>query len=192
MLVKRKAEKTSVSKIWKEIVIDCNKDMMIIAFTNKVKNIWDKKIAEFNYKVLHNILPCPANLKRWQKSNNDQCDVCNEVCDVNHLLITCKLARYSWQLLSKTFNIDRTVKELVLGVNQSDNSNFVISVISFILYKYWIVSHSKAVICNLASYKAFFTKELETRIILYKYMKRTELVHKLYRILDKDTYNHND
>ena len=36
-------------------------------YTNKITHIKDLKIAEFNYKVLHNILPCNKNLKIWGK-----------------------------------------------------------------------------------------------------------------------------
>ena len=72
----------------------------------------------------------PIQLKKWQISNNDQCNVCNVLCDVNHLLITCKLATHSWELMSKTLKIDKTVEEIIFGVNQSTINNFIISTIS--------------------------------------------------------------
>ena len=35
-------------------------------YANKIIKIKDKKIAETNFKILHGILPCGENLKRWK------------------------------------------------------------------------------------------------------------------------------
>jgi len=182
-LVNRKVEKVSISKKWKEGIRDLKDSVIKLAFTNKVKRIWDKKLAEFNYKMLHNIVPCPENLKRWKKSDIEECDTCKETCDINHMLITCKLAKYSWELVSAALNIDMTIENIILGIDQNAHNNFIISIICFILYKYWLLSHKEGRNRNITGLKIFLDNEIKMKIILYKYMGKNTLVNNLTNIL---------
>ncbi len=62
-------------------------------YTSKIINIKDKKIAEFNNKVLHTILPCNVNFVRWKKAENNKCMFCKEDEDILHLLFNCIYAQ---------------------------------------------------------------------------------------------------
>ena len=55
----------------------------------KVKQIKDKKLAETNFKILNNILPCNANLHKWGKSDTKLCCFRQEDETVSHLLFEC-------------------------------------------------------------------------------------------------------
>ena len=68
-------------------------------YMHKVKRTEDKQIAEFNFKTLHFILPCNKHLKRWKIVENDNCDVCGEVQDTQHLLFSCKRNVHIWETL---------------------------------------------------------------------------------------------
>ena len=48
----------------------------------------DRKLAEFNFKVLNLILTCGLNLKRWGHGNNGLCKICNVTHDIPHLLFS--------------------------------------------------------------------------------------------------------
>ena len=51
----------------------------------------DRKLAEFNFKVLHLILTCVLNLKRWGKGDNDvQTTVWNLIGHIFNLNISLK------------------------------------------------------------------------------------------------------
>ena len=43
-----------------------NDEMYCHVFTNKVKSEKEIKLKEFNFKILHGILPCNKNLEKWK------------------------------------------------------------------------------------------------------------------------------
>ena len=51
---------------------------LLKSYGSKVKHITDKKLAETNFKILNNILPCNRNLRKWGKSDTDLCCFCQE------------------------------------------------------------------------------------------------------------------
>ena len=59
----------------------------------QIKTMPDKKIAEFNSKVMQNILICSHYLSKWQDSVNENCEICNIVQNIPHLLFDCDLAQ---------------------------------------------------------------------------------------------------
>ena len=64
----------------------------------------DKKLAEFNFKVMQYILICGHYLSKWQDSVNENCEICNTVHDIPHLLFDCDLAQYIWKKAGKALN----------------------------------------------------------------------------------------
>ena len=59
-------------------------------FVRRVCQEREKKLKEFNFKVLHGILPCGVNLKKWKIRNTNICDVCDEEQTIAHLLFECE------------------------------------------------------------------------------------------------------
>ena len=47
------------------------------AFRNQLCSGVEIKLKEFNFKVMHGILPCNSNLKKWKLKESDVCDICN-------------------------------------------------------------------------------------------------------------------
>ena len=60
-----------------------------IAWKQKVK-LDDRKLAQFNYKLLHNILPNRKQLKIWKIIQDDKCVLCRITEDPEHLFTLCK------------------------------------------------------------------------------------------------------
>ena len=56
----------------------------VLAFSTKVAQEKEIKLKEFNFKLLHNILPCNKNLAKWRIKPNDRCDVCGQSQAVKH------------------------------------------------------------------------------------------------------------
>ena len=83
-----------ITKICNKQTINFNK-----VYTQKIKLVDDFKLAEFNYKVLHQILACNDNFKKWTISDTNLCDVCKEQQDIPHLLFTCRLAQNIWTVV---------------------------------------------------------------------------------------------
>ena len=56
----------------------------------------EKKLREFNFKMLHGILrllPCNRNLKKWRIRLDDKCDVCELPQTIEHLLFECRYVK---------------------------------------------------------------------------------------------------
>ena len=75
-------------------------------FTRKVVSEKEIKLKEFNFKVLHKILPCNENLKRWRIKASDECDVCGLPQTIEHLLLTCRYVTPLWQIVDSVFDIN--------------------------------------------------------------------------------------
>ena len=69
------------------LVAYCNEDDMINVFTSKVILEKEIKLKEFNFKLLHGILPCNDNLKKWKIKHSSDCDVCGIKQSLEHFVI---------------------------------------------------------------------------------------------------------
>ena len=54
-----------------------------------LKAIRENKIAEFNFKFLHDIIPHKYNLYKWKLSNNPLCSFDDDLHDSVHLFVNC-------------------------------------------------------------------------------------------------------
>ena len=59
---------------WKRFFDDQNLEFST-SYQKKILDIKENKLAEFNYKVLHNILPCGVNLNMWRIIETKKCDI---------------------------------------------------------------------------------------------------------------------
>ena len=72
------APQTDKTRISNYLIPFCNNDEEVIAFTKKVALGKEIRLKEFNFRVLHGILPCNLNLMRWKISDSHECDICGE------------------------------------------------------------------------------------------------------------------
>ena len=108
------------------------------AYVTKIKMVKEQKLSEFNYKCIHNILPCNKNLKKWGKINHDRCDVCTETQDITHLLIDCPYAKAIWNFINNALGLSLTTQDIMLGYPDK-HINFIISLTAFLIYKEWLI-----------------------------------------------------
>ena len=134
----------------------------------------DKKLAEFNYKVLNNILSCGSNLKKWKKQENDQCEICKQTDDVLHLVVFCNLAEYTWLLASQATDLQlkNSIEEIIFAKTVSQDVTIIISILSFLLYKYWLTSNLESKTRSKESYMYFLKGELRFRKGVYDYLQK--------------------
>ena len=131
------------------------------------------KLAEFNYKLLHNILPCGIWLKKWNILQSHLCILCNVPEDYEHVFISCQLLKPFWtnitELLLRTFqlNININFKLVVLGfeinrIKTNENIhavNTILTLAKYTIFKSWCKYRTK-------------TTFLGVRKNLYTYFKR--------------------
>ena len=135
-LVSKKSESPFQEKVWQK-VLGMEKINFANVYTTKIK-ITDKKLAEFNFKVLHLILPCGVNLKRWGIKDDNKCKICSELHDIPHLLFYCTKAKIVWDIVSRICGIDVSLRDVILSDQESDIAMLVI-IVAYSIYKEWLL-----------------------------------------------------
>ena len=115
----------------------CNNDEEVSAFTKKVALVREIKLKEFNFKVLHGILPCNLNLMRWKIRDSHECDICGETQTIEYLLHNCVYVRPLWHIVKLVFDIDINFKRILGLDEQFDHDD--ITIVSFLIYKDWLL-----------------------------------------------------
>ena len=88
----------------KFLVPYCSNVDAIYVYIRKAVSEKEIKLKEFNFKVLHGILDCHVNLKRWKIKDNDECDVCRLPQTIEHLLFTCRYVAPLWRIVDTVFS----------------------------------------------------------------------------------------
>ena len=65
-------------------------------YLQKVKFVPVKKLAEFNFKLLHNIVPCGIKIAKWDKTVSALCDYCKMPENTEHMLYKCCRIKLLW------------------------------------------------------------------------------------------------
>ena len=152
----------------------------------KIKCEVDKKIAEFNFKVLHRILPCGFNMHKQKPSVSEKCGFCNEYETVEHMLYKCSRIQNIWQLVSKALGYNIKLKHVIIGyfLYEMSHIDFCISSIAYLIYKIWLLFSLKENnegfrICNInLRLKTELLYKIEILKLTKNYLK-TENVDKI-------------
>ena len=75
----------------------------------------DRKLAEFNYKIINNILINNAYLSKWVTETNAKCSFCNQIEDTFNLLYDCFFNDHIWQIVGNCLTLNITYTHVVLG-----------------------------------------------------------------------------
>jgi hypothetical protein len=139
------------------------------------------KIRAFQYKLLYNLIPCNAYLKKIKKSETDKCNWCQETDDTAHYFARCRsltpfwnsLATWCQNLLEEEINF--TVEDVLVGILEKDPKYNVINAI-LILAK-WRIYKDKLSCTETFFYK--FLCELKYYINIEKTiaLKNNKLTH---------------
>lgn len=179
-LMRRHFEPPDIERKW-----NINNSMVTqSAFIHKVKWIPETKIAEFGFKVLHKILACPANLKKWKITDNDDCSLCTTKDDIRHLLVDCLISRFVWKSVFDVLEINLENCEQVVLFGHTDRiKNIVISQIAYLIYKYWILQNKKKIAKNITTFKPFIQNEIACKL------KVCEMINKQNKYIHSATNN---
>ena len=128
-------------------------------FKVKIK-MADKKLSEHNYKIITNILPCGYIVSKWGKSVSDNCVLCKEKHDLVHLLFTCAFAKEAWKLVSNFLKIVIDLSDIVFGHKLSCHENYIISFVTFCIFKFWILGNKNKITVDIHNFKIFLKHEL--------------------------------
>ena len=150
-------------------------------YQKKILDIKENKLAEFNYKVLHNILPCGVNLYMWRIIDTKKCDICNIDEDISHLLYNCEIANSIWRILSKILQRNISTTDVIISEHCEPHIVDVITIICYGIFKYWILSKDTKTKRNVNTFLASLRAYINNRCMYDLHWQ------KLY--LNKDTVN---
>lgn len=186
ILVKKKSQKPIMENIWcKEFQID--KYYFNEIYKNKVRSLFDKSVAEFNYKLLHNLLTTNLSVSKWDKNINGNCNNCNIPENIKHLIFECDLLMPLWRKISLILNIDVTWKLIVVGFIFTSNKNTFIldNTLSFIackIYKYKMKCRILNEHVSLEGMRCFLKNAL---LQLYLTVNKSKCINLNFSILEK-------
>lgn len=186
ILVKKKSQKPIMENIWcKEFQID--KYYFNEIYKNKVRSLFDKSVAEFNYKLLHNLLTTNLSVSKWDKNINGNCNNCNIPENIKHLIFECGLLMPLWRKISLILNIDVTWKLIVVGFIFTSNKNTFIldNTLSFIackIYKYKMKCRILNEHVSLEGMRCFLKNAL---LQLYLTVNKSKCINLNFSILEK-------
>ena len=106
-----------------------------------MKIVHSKKLAEFNFKVLHNIVPSGYMVSKWDKTVKSTCDYCDLLETTEHMLFSCTRIQTIWRNVSKTLKFEISWKVLVCGFIDRDITekleflNLIITILMYSIFK---------------------------------------------------------
>ena len=149
----------NVKSIWKNV------------YSQKVKWMKIIKISEFNFKLLHNIVPCGKVISKWQQDISSRCEICKEIETVQHMLYNCNRVKQIWYAIADVLKIDIKWKNIVCGFPKYEQCtatlstiNYILSIVAYSIFKenshtkfeekaYYMVNLANKIKTNLISFK---------------------------------------
>ena len=171
ILIDHKYESNYMHKKWENEFTLENTDWKNI-YKGRVWDLKDRKLAEFNYKLLNNInnIICTKSIiSKWNSSVNSLCPLCDKQHTIKHLLYECEKINNIWAIIGNILKVDIKYKHIVIG-NISDNEyvqarNLLISYCSYAIYKMWIMFENDKIDYRSICMRQFIAKDLFSRTL---------------------------
>ncbi len=170
-------------------------DTVSSAYMQRIKLIKDMKLAETNFKILNNILPCNRNLYKWGKCESNVCYLCHEEESVSHLLYECKHVQPLWKVVSRgIFGAKHISHNMVIFGSDLDVAlNYAFSIVIYYIYKEWLICslerrQRRETFCSKAfsNYLAY-RKNVYSKCKGYIWHKVCDILNDLIRVLDSSS-----
>ena len=127
-IIENVVTRPTAERYWENILgLRIDDNFLRTSYVCKVKQLKDKKLAETNFKILNNILPCNRNLFKWGKSDTNLCLFCQEEESMSHLLYDCIYAQKIWKLVNDVFHLRHAISpdDVIFGVDLDLSMNYV-------------------------------------------------------------------
>ena len=117
-------------------------------FQFKFNKIRDNYIKQYNFKLIHRILPSKDNLFIWKIVQSNECEICREKETIEHFIFRCKKLRVFWKIISRIIyfifkiEIEIDMKMLLIGYKIDKRKftllNFLINYAQLVIYKDYV------------------------------------------------------
>ena len=149
----------------------------------KIKLFPEKKVGEFNYKLIHNLVASGYVLSKWNPNFSGFCqnDQCSDIETTEHMLYNCHKIKPIWDLVSGILKIKIDWRCIVLGpplmITLAQKQKMVIiSMLTFTLYKYWLNNRGNF---NLHALLLMIKQELAITAKVYRLVANEYINHKM-------------
>ena len=159
-------------------------------YLNRIKFLKDHKLAQFNFKFYHRILPTDKNLCRWKIQDSDKCTFCNNLNDETNLLFTCINIKNIWNKLSNSVIIDSKFRNMnpVLLVFFTHNVHLPLIIgltnVCYAIYSEWLERKDKGIIRSSYETSICIKNILTYKMRIYCHLKWCEFADTLQDIID--------
>ena len=108
----------------------------------------DIRLAIFQFKIIHHILPTKATLFRDSLAQQEQCHLCNEKQTLKHLFVTCPSVQSFWTQFvlwwneKKQNSITLSEQEIIYGFTKDLSCRLGLN-LCLIIAKYYIYTASR-------------------------------------------------
>ena len=168
------SKKTVTSKAManfnKRLNYECNGEQLAAIYLLPHKLLYDNKIKEFQFKILHQYIPTNKLLFKMRKIDNYKCSFCNLYCeDIYHLFYSCLVVKDIWMFVEQmcrdklAFTTNLSCRDVIFGYKLDESSPFVSILNKVILYcKYyiWRCKHTTQMPTNAGLTQALKNHEL--------------------------------
>ena len=145
LLIEKKCKRPYMEKSWAK---QFDKEISIAKweqiYTRRINGLPDKKLSEFVYKLMQNLILCRNVLFKWKRCSACICPICGDVETIKHVYFDCKLIRNIWIKISDCIKTTLTWEKIVLGFTDDLTvhrfRNLLISIVMYSRYKNWIKS----------------------------------------------------
>ncbi len=103
-------------------------------FLNARNSLLERRLQDFQFKILHDIYPTTSNLHKWKIKESNSCNLCGVKDDLRHSIYDCEASKISLKNLIDIMNKlaklnlqSLSYNELLLGTRSiwnSTNNNF--------------------------------------------------------------------
>ena len=132
-------------------------------FLNKIKNVKDTFLAEFNYKLLNNLLSNNLLISKWNTNTTNKCKSCiSEIENAKHLIFECINVQNIWKVASSCLNFDILWKHIVVGfhLDRSETTKLYNSFVSYIAYRIYKSKMLRKALNHTVNFKQNERKEI--------------------------------
>ncbi len=159
-------------------------------YTASYKATIDVRLQEFQFKILHRILPTNKALHLWNLSDTDKCYFCTDNIEtITHLFYECQIIHAFWEevcdLLQPCIDIRPALnlRNVILGTDFEDNHT--INYVMLMVKRYIYVTKCKNEMLSIISFKntVKMNRETEIFISISENTKRNQLLQMKWEIL---------
>ena len=139
ILIEKRYCRPITEKTWqKEFTFIVSHSMWKDIYMRNFVKMIDKKLCEFRFKLLHNMLICNDKLYRWKLMPNNECTYCKEKETIKHLLFDCNRVNIIWKEVGNIMKVDVQWKHIVLGFSEINvtmkTRNILCTIITYAIY----------------------------------------------------------